>query len=109
MGVLSRRRRHMERTGFWMRMGQWFRNVSGNADGPDASDASAPLPDGPSAVTEARSGEPGLLRPLARLRNHRGANLERLEQEYSRVVHLIEAVQQHLEHQSERSERMTAS
>jgi septal ring factor EnvC (AmiA/AmiB activator) len=91
----------MERTGIWTRMGQWFRTPRPNGvhsvddDGnPDAAPA---------------GGETVRVSPLARLRGNRGANVARLEQEYARVVRLIESVQHHLEQHSDRAERMSTS
>jgi hypothetical protein len=93
----------MERIGFWSRMGQWFKSVSGTNHGADA------------VAEDAHNGgvlqAPGIVpaSPLAKWRGHRGANLERLEQEYVRVVSLVESVQSHLEQHGLRAERMAAA
>lgn len=94
----------MERTGFWTRMGQWFKSISA---GDGYSDGGNGEPHPPGNGANGSHGEPGST--ISRLRNPRAASLERLEQEYARVVKLIESVQKHLEEHSDRSERIASA
>lgn len=94
----------MERTGFWTRMGQWFKSISA---GEGLSDQRHEL-QAPGNGAHGSSHDDPNGSAISRPRNPR-ANLERLEQEYSRVVKLIESVQKHLEEHSDRSERIATA
>lgn len=89
----------MERTGFWTRMGQWFKSISA---GEGFSDDNTAVGNGANGSHDPAGSA------ITRVRNPR-ANLERLEQEYGRVVKLIESVQKHLEEHGDRSERIAAA
>jgi archaellum component FlaC len=97
----------MDRPKLWSRVGSWFRPSSragGSAD-PLASgeDRSADAYDSDSGVEDAAT-------KLSKMRVVRStANLERLEEEYARVVKLIESVQRHLEEQGSRSAHIASS
>lgn len=100
---------------FWTRVGHWLKGsgrpvnyeVEDPATGPLESRASPnpSIQDGvQTPLTEDRSS------PVTKLRLSRsGPGLERLEEEYARVVKLIDAVQEHLASQADRSEMMARS
>ena len=97
----------MERPRLWSRVGGWFKassrfegsgNPQAEAEGLSGESSQGP-PDAEEAATK-----------LSKMRLVRSsANLERLEEEYGRVVGLIESVQKHLEEQGSRSEHMASS
>lgn len=105
----------MEKQTFWSRVGHWFkRSPRPVGYGPENAPAGAleptsgvdgdirSAPDAASA-TEARGS-------LSRFRFSRsGPNLERLDEEYARVVNLMESIQTHLAAQAERSDIMARS
>jgi hypothetical protein len=100
----------MEKATFWSRVGHWFR-PSGRSvtvddigqDGPMGDGGGAHLSDSPVSDVLPPSG--GSRFRLART----SPAVERLEEEYSRIVRLVESVQTHLERQGERSEVMARS
>ena len=104
----------MEKAGFWFRVGHWFK-PSGRGRESRRTAAAEPFGDG--SVDELGSAGPadfGLAREgttsVAKLRRTRpGTYLERLEEEYARVVQLMGTIQEHLASQAERSDRMAQS
>lgn len=98
----------MEKTGFWTRVGQWFKSV--NAMGGDADLGGSPLD--PDSGLDSNDGQhEGVRAPVTvpARRMHRASGLERLEEEYARIVNLMDRVQKHMEEQGERSQRMADS
>lgn len=93
----------MERVGFWSRMSQWFRSVRNPDDGMDEQNMDGHTIDDASGHIVENGPSPG---SISRFRGGRSGGLERLEQEYTRVVNVIESVQKNLELQCERSEQM---
>ncbi len=103
----------MERATFWSRVGNWFRPSSGR-DEPD------PFPPGDASIgsrgeggtsttdTGIMAADASSLGPKVRLARTTSA-IERLEEEYARVIKIVESVQKHMELQSERSEAMADS
>jgi len=102
----------VERATLWSRVGRWLRTSArpGRHDpyapiGPNApGDDGGVKPMGPGVL----SSEAPVTTPKFRLARTT-SNVERLEEEYAKVVKLVESVQNHLELQGERSESMTRS
>ena len=103
----------MDRTTLWSRVGQWLRTTArpGGHDhypplrapaGADGDPLAAHTVPGTSSAEPAVSGSKFRLARAA-------SNVERLEEEYAKVVRLVESVQNHLETQGERSESMARS
>ena len=106
----------VERTTLWSRVGHWLRTTArpgghdhlpppllrGERGGSDGDPIAAPTV--PEIIPSEPSGSGSKFR-LART----SSNLERLEVEYTKVVRLVESVQNHLETQGERSESMARS
>lgn len=106
----------MERTKFWLRVGQWFgagrrrRRFAVAEEG--APEAGVAPSDGPPNIPVDNEGNATALvgaegRSDAKLRFGRSsAGMEKLAEEYARVVKLMDGIQQHMSSQDERSERM---
>ena len=105
----------MENTGFWSRVGSWLKRP-GQAAGRSREDTTMtslnvePLTDAdPPDHTGVRAAADES-RPLSRLRFSRsGHNLQRLEEEYARIVNLIDGIEKHLASQAEQSQKMARS
>ncbi len=102
----------MEQATFWSRVGHWLK-----ASRPGDSDrisqvAPSSLIDVPNTQTTIESSpapvEAGGSGTKLRL-TRTGSAIERLEEEYTRVVNIVESVQKHLEQQGERAESMAGS
>jgi len=93
----------MERTGFWTRMGGWFRpsRRNGGEGGTDLMSGDQ--------LSESASGSTSIEGSGSRVRLLRNPHLERLEEEYGRVVQLMDSVRSHLEQQGERADLMARS
>jgi hypothetical protein len=109
----------MDKTNIWSRMGHWFKRTarpdsfdSGEAahvtprprqpeSGPGASNQVSPVETAPDDPAEAGA--------LARFRLSRGSSLERLEEEYKRIVGLIDEIQAHMSAQQQRTGAMAGS
>lgn len=103
----------MEGTKIWSRVGRWLKrtDASPTRGGDDGGMASPPGATRGELVSTPPPGtaseEPAA---LSRFRLSRsGPPLERLEEEYKRVVKLIDTIQSHMSSQGERSEAMTRS
>lgn len=105
----------MEQTRFWSRVGHWFKAPRSPDEVDSRDSATQALLDDPSSA----SGDGGLdsvgatgqrLGLVSRLRPaKRSSRIERMQAEQTRVVHLVESVQRHLEAQGERSESIARS
>lgn len=98
----------METTPFWSRVGQWIRR----AGRPDDYDGAQRVDGAPGGLTMLREnpvppGPEGADAPAKVPATRPVAKWERLAEEYSRVVKLMDAMQEHMATQSQRSERMT--
>ncbi len=97
----------MERSKLWSRVGGWFKPSTRSGGYGDVSPDSAMLDSGSDL------GEDHVEDAATRLSRMRlvkpAGNVERLEEEYARVVSLIESVQKHLEEQGPRSELIATS
>ncbi len=103
----------MEKTNIWSRMGKWFRR-SGRASAFDGGEAAHVSPviaeeavgaSSPSTTEGASAGSGvGEGSSLGRLKLSRTAALERLEEEYQRVVELMDKIRAHMSAQEERTE-----
>lgn len=111
--VFEQENQSVERATLWSRVGHWLR-PSARSSGPDrfpSIDAPIdPLGDGSTA-----SSDPGIITadlsstgPKYRLARTTSA-IDRLEEEYARVIKIVESVQKHLELQSERGDSMAGS
>jgi archaellum component FlaC len=98
----------VETTSFWSRVGHWFRRspAAEFGDRPDRDPVTMDAVSSTGLSTDLQGG-PGSGGDGNRLRATRGnASLLRLEEEYARVVNLVENIQRHLATQSEHSEKM---
>ena len=102
----------MERATLWSRVGHWLRTSarSGGHDpyapiGPNAPGDDGGVPPMGTGVIPPEASVPTPKFRLARATS----NVERLEEEYAKVVKLVESVQTHLEQQGERSESIARS
>ncbi len=105
----------MQKARFWSRVGGWLRRPSRPAE--DADESGMVEPFGFAPATTAKP--PGSVqahmteetsKPLSRFRFARpGSNLLRLEEEYSRMVNLIDSIETHLGAQAKQSEKMARS
>ncbi len=105
----------MAKPSFWSRMGQWVR-ASGRSE---VHRSQSPVGGSYGADSVSRAGGRGGAEspasqddptPGFKIRPARPApHLERLEQEYARVVNLVESIQSHLGSQAERSELIARS
>jgi len=101
----------MEKATFWSRVGTWLR-PGGRAFSVDEVGGDGLLGEGPGSGL---ASDPGRALPAAasggsRFRLARNASaVERLEEEYTRIVRLVESVQSHLERQGERADVMARS
>jgi hypothetical protein len=103
----------VERATLWARVGHWLRPSSHPGD----SDRFPPIdpPTGPIGVGGMTPNDTGIISPdgsgvnpkfrLART----PSTIERLEEEYARVIKIVESVEKHLELQSERGESLAGS
>lgn len=99
----------MQKSNIWSRLGYWFRKsdrANGEGDFGEQQDHGA-------AELLDVSGDPptdGVPLGAGRFRLSKSSSaLERLEEEYKRIVNLIDAIQEHLSNQGERSEAMVRS
>lgn len=117
----------METTGFWTRVGHWFRrsdqSVPARRSSGDAGEESSTATGGSGPGSELLSDNRDDMRlrtlgrgtgdgskSLSRLRMSRsGLTMERLAEEYGRVVNLVDAIQKHLSSQAQQSERIARS
>ena len=103
----------MERATLWARVGQWLRPSPRPGD-PDRFPPTDP-PLGPIGGGGMASTDTGIIpsdgsSPGPKFRLARTASaVERLEEEYARVIKIVESVQRHLEIQSERGESTAGS
>lgn len=103
----------MERATLWTRVGQWLR-PSAHPGEPDRYPTTDPPldPIGGGGMTSTDSGiipsDGSSVGPKFRLARTPSA-MERLEEEYARVIKIVESVEKNLELQSERSESMAGS
>jgi len=102
----------VERATLWSRVGHWLRTSarSGGHDpyapiGPNAPGDDGGVPPMGTGVIPPEAPVPTPKFRLARATS----NVERLEEEYAKVVKLVESVQTHLEQQGERSESIARS
>ena len=103
----------MERATLWARVGHWLRPSAH----PDESDRFPPIapPIGPiggegMATTDAGTIASDTFGTGSKFRLARTTSaIDRLEEEYARVIKIVESVQKHLELQSEWSESMAGS
>lgn len=101
----------MEKATFWSRVGHWFR-PGGRGLSPDELHGGGGLGegDGPTLSTGVADVLPPTGSTGSRFRLARSTSaVERLEEEYGRIVRLVESVQIHLERQGERAEVMARS
>lgn len=98
----------MEKATFWTRVGHWFKPTE-RSNGLDEIGGDGGLTDGrrASLAGEVITGDApsGSRFRLART----SSTVERLEEEYTRIVRLVESVQTHLEQQGERTDVMARS
>lgn len=110
----------MEKVTIWSRMGHWIKRAprpaqfdSGEAaflsPGPDPAVVRSELSPRVSSSDEAAPPSNEESSGLSRFRLSRGPNLERLEEEYKRIVKVMDNIQAHLAHQDDRSEAMVAA
>jgi len=103
----------VERATLWARVGHWLRPSARPGD----SDRFAPVdpPMGPSGVGGIAASDTGIIpadasSPGPKFRLARTASaIDRLEEEYARVIKIVESVQKHLELQGERGDSMAGS
>jgi len=103
--------RVVDRLNIWSRLGHWFRRANHKNRAGDVSVAESPSPGEAEvvqastvALTDGESMGSGRFR-LTRT----SGTLERLEEEYKRIVKLIDAIQEHLSSQAQRSGAMIES
>ncbi len=103
----------MEKETLWARVGQWLRPSTRPGD-PDRFPQIAP-PLGPIGSGGIASTDTGIIPsdgssvgPKFRLART-GSTIDRLEEEYARVIKIVESVEKHLELQSERGDSMAGS
>lgn len=101
----------MEKATFWSRVGHWFR-PGGKSVSVDEIGGDGAMSDGQGSALSA-STPPDVLGASSggsRFRLARSSSaVERLEEEYARIVRLVESVQTHLERQGERADVMARS
>lgn len=105
----------MEKVRFWSRVGGWLKRSGrpiedGGEGGIVEPFGFAPATTGnpPGSAQTQASDEPS--KPLSRFRLPRpGSNLQRLEEEYGRMVNLVDAIETHLGAQAKQSEKMARS
>ena len=105
----------MEKPTFWSRVGHWFKRSPrpvgyGFQEAPAGalertSNVNGDIRNAPNASTSTEG--KGTISKFRFSRS--GTNLERLDEEYARVVNLMEAIQTHLEMQAKRSDIMARS
>jgi archaellum component FlaC len=107
----------MDRARLWTRVGRWFRNsgryggyihenafLDDDAAASQRADGSGKQP-GAGLVSAADAGG-----SASRFRSSRGpSSVERLEEEYARIIRLVESIQTHLDRQGERAESIARS
>lgn len=106
--------RDQDKEKFWIRVGHWFKPTGTNQPDVDPnieSDMTSSLGmERESTGTVATKSSSDIVDAVSRSRLGRSSSaMERLEQEYNRVVGLVESIQDHLGQNSERSELMVRS
>ena len=105
----------MEKARFWSRVGGWLRRPDPPIEDVDESGMVQPFGFAPPATTARPDSAPTDVsdetsKPLSRFGFARpGANLQRLEEEYGRLVKLVDAIETHLGAQAKQSEKMARS
>ena len=105
----------METARFWTRVGHWFKRSAAPTDYDGEAAATAPHEGESSPDLRTPIGDHTPLveqrwRPMTQFRLSRSrSDPQRLEQEYARVVSLIDVIQKHLGSQAERWEVMARS
>lgn len=101
----------MESQKFWSRVGQWFRKPESATPSTsfDALAGTAPdVPTGPAPMMPVTLTETSRASGLFR-RSRSNLEIERLEARYVRVEGLMDAIERHMESQSDRSERIAGA
>ncbi|MEK7757025.1 MAG: hypothetical protein AAB385_07420, partial [Planctomycetota bacterium] len=103
----------MEKATLWARVGQWLRPSPRPGDPdrfPQIDPPLGPIGGGGMAPTDTGIIASDTSSPVPKFRLARTASaIDRLEEEYARVIKIVESVEKHLELQSERGESMAGS